>query len=80
MKVKAHIRIARQPNGKPKIAVNTKHSDFPLTDVRNEPLPTLSFAVEFDVDDAAFRKAQQVIAEIKVTKPDIAATVKQVDP
>jgi hypothetical protein len=76
MKVKAYVRIARDPDRPlyPKIEATVKPSSRPLTrsDGRTE-LPTIAFALELIVPDALFRQAEQVIAT--VTIPEAAATV-----
>lgn len=79
MKVKTYVRVARtEIRSRGKVAVNTTRNDTALTDTRGDALPTVMFAVEFDIPDAAFDRAAQTIATIKVTNPEIAATVKQV--
>lgn len=66
MKVKAHIRVARGSNGKAQLAATVKPSTSPLTMANGTPLPTIAFTVEFEVPDAMFRHAEQVIATLTI--------------
>lgn len=80
MKLKAFIRVARGANGKAKIEATVRPSAKPLTDSNGHELPTIGFAVTFDVPDAMFKRAEQVVAEIVVDPKfaQIAADVRQV--
>lgn len=66
------MRIAK--NGyKQKVSASTKSSSEPLkiAGSYNNPdqwLPTVGFAVDFNIPDELFSQAQQVIAEIDVTQ------------
>lgn len=79
MKVRTYMRVARKPNsrGKAAVAATTKPTAHPLADI-NGPLPTVYFAIEFDIPDSLLDRAQEVIAEIKVDgrKAKIAAEIE----
>jgi hypothetical protein len=79
MKARTYIRVAKLPNGKPKIASGSKPSPEPLKDSYGEALATVAFAVEFNVPDEAFRRAEQLIATVEITSPEPLATVRQID-
>ena len=66
MKVKAHVRVGRDPRGKHKIAVTSRPNPFPLEKGNGEVLPTVAFAVEFEVPDSAFREAERVLATVVI--------------
>ena len=85
MKAKVYIRIAKskrgstflvEANGTPRAA----HK--PLVGSGADPLPTVAFAVNFEIPDSAFRSAEQVIAEIKIPESEltIAADVTHLEP
>jgi len=78
MKVKAHIRVARNTNRRPMVVATAKPNSRPLTSASGDPLPTVMFAVEFDVADALLNKASEVIAQIKVEQAEMAVQVEQV--
>jgi hypothetical protein len=77
MIVKAYVRVAKGSRG-PKLIATVKPNTTPLEDGNRNPIPTVFFAVQFDVPDESFRRAQQVIAEVKVEDPGIAANVRQI--
>lgn len=71
--IRAYIRVAK--NGyKYKIDAATKHSPDPLWKQasygQREFLPTVGFAVDFNVPDELFSRASVVIAEINVGTKD----------
>lgn len=80
MQVTAYIRVAK--NGyKTKLDAGTKENMEPLftTQYRGQKnfLPTIAFAVRFEVPDELFESASRVIAEINLNTKDakIAADV-----
>jgi hypothetical protein len=79
VKIKAHIRVAKDRNGRNKIAATVKPNPHPLTKADGTVLPTISFAVEFDVPDGMFRQAEQVIATLTIpeSQAEIAAEVRE---
>lgn len=83
MKVKAYMRIAKHVGGRKGYAINaTRNPSYrPLEGTRGDVLPTVMFAVEFDIPDKAFKQAEQVIAEITIPESalEIAADVDIVE-
>jgi hypothetical protein len=79
MKVKAYLRVAKDRNGRSRVQANAKPSQAPLTRSDGTILPTVSFAVELDVPDAMFRRAEQVIATLTIpeSQAEIAAEVTE---
>lgn len=80
MKVKAYIRVARSSHGKPRVTATQRPSSHPMTDTDGTPLPTVAFAVQFDVPDVMFRQAEQLIATVEITQAHPLATVTEIDP
>jgi hypothetical protein len=67
MKIKAHIRIGfdkKTRNYKLEATVNP--SSTPIRRGNGTDLPTVAFAVMFDVPDVMFRQAEQVIATMTI--------------
>lgn len=69
MKVRAYMRVSK--NGyKVKVDASTKMNVDPLFKIssyqQKEFLPTVGFAVDFDIPDELFSKASVVIAEVNV--------------
>jgi hypothetical protein len=77
VKVKAHIRVAKTPRGA-KVAATTKPTLAPLYDSHNNILPTVAFAVEFDVPESMFKQAENVVASITIKDAEVAADVREV--
>lgn len=82
MKVKVHLRVAKGPRG-PKVEASAKPNYSPIyQDKRGygnrEALPTVAFAVTLDIPDSAFKKAEEVVAEINLPEGqlEIAGTVQ----
>ena len=82
MRIRAYMRVAESPRSRPRITVTTKPNGRALTDAGGHELPTVAFAVDFEVPDAMFRQAEQVIATISVPESaaTIAADVRVVEP
>lgn len=82
MRAKVYLRVARgvkgQARGRTYVSAATKVNHEPLSNAQGS-LPTVAFAVEFDIPEALLMSAENVIAEIKVAKgkAEIAAEVKQ---
>lgn len=68
MKARAYLRVARDDRGRAKIVATVKPSDVPLTDSRDRPLPTVYFGVDFEIPDAMFDRASDVIATVTVSE------------
>jgi len=79
MKVKAHMRVGRQKQGAPKIAVGLKPNARPLANSSGVEIPTVMFAIELNIPDSEFRKAEQVIAELTIRESETAADVREVE-
>lgn len=82
MKIKAYLRVAKNPRGRRpyRVTASQQPNHQPLENSVGDPLPTLSFAVVFDVPENAFKQAEQVIAEITIPESaiEIAAEVKEI--
>lgn len=84
MKVRTYIRVGKRSTGRNAFAIDASHkpSSAPLalgSGHRRKILPTVAFAIDLDIPDAAFKQAEQVIAEIKIPADqiEIAAEVTQ---
>ena len=75
MKIRAYVRIAK--NGyKYKLDASTKSNEAPLKlagsyGQGDRYLPTVGFAVDFNVPDEMFSKASVVIAEIDLKSKEV---------
>lgn len=78
MKVKAHIRVGKDRRGHTQLTATTKPSLRPLSKSNGTVLPTVAFAVEFDVPDSMFKRAEDVIATVTIQDAEIAAEVREV--
>jgi hypothetical protein len=65
MKVKAYLRFAVAKRGV-KIEASAKPVYDPISTVPGEFLPTVSFAVEFDIPDELFEQAERTVASVNV--------------
>lgn len=70
MKVRCYLRIAKH-GYKYKVAANIKSSEEPLKITgsygkQEQLLPTVGFAVDFNIPDDLFSRASKVIAEIDI--------------
>lgn len=76
MKVRAYIRVAK--NGyKVKIDASAKSTEEPIFKAAQynkpkEALPTVGFAVDFEIPDQLFSKASVVVASINIATKDAA--------
>lgn len=74
MKIRAYIRVAK--NGyKYKIEASTKLSEDPIFKPAQygrvkEALPTVGFAVDFEIPDQLFSKASVLVATINIATKD----------
>lgn len=74
MKTKIYMRIAKHPTGRKatyKVHAGTEPDQRPLIGPSAQVLPTVAFAVEFEIPDAAFRGAEQVIAQINIPESEL---------
>jgi hypothetical protein len=80
VKQKVHLRVAKDARGKGHVMATARPSSTPIYNNRNQPLPTVAFAVVLNVPDELFDQAQKVIAEIDVSgdQVQIAAEVKAI--
>lgn len=77
-KLKVHVRIAK--NGtRHAIAATLKPSNRPLFNNSGAALPTIAFAVMLDIDPAAFKAAERVVAELAIG-PEDASVVAELEP
>ena len=82
MKVRAYVRVgknsasARKPY---RVDASASANHLPLVASTGQTLPTIAFAIDLDIPDEMFNKAEQVIAEIVIPEEavEIAAEVKQ---
>lgn len=78
MKVTAYLRIGYvKRTGHKKLAVNAKPSYVPLARGENA-MPTVAFAIALEIPDAAFTRAEQVIAQITVPE-EVAAIAADIE-
>lgn len=82
MKIRTYIRVAKQKGiGRVKVDAGTKDNPQPLYKPgyrgEKEYLPTVRFAVDFDIPEELFSQASKVIGEINIAleKAIIAATL-----
>jgi len=72
MKTKIYLRIAKTDKGRTSVAASVRPNYEPLMCAKPHnvklALPTLSFAVEFEVPDELFKQAESVVATINLTK------------
>lgn len=78
MKARAYVRVAKGRSGKPIVTATARASAEPLKDPRGRALPTVAFAVELEIPDALFARAEEVIATMIIPEDAaiIAAEVK----
>lgn len=76
-KATIYLRLARQDGrygrGPFKVNAGTKPKHAPLIDAQGHDMPTVAFGITVDIPEAAFKQAEQVIAEL--TLPDDAFEV-----
>lgn len=75
MRARIYLRVARD-GYKYKVDAGIKSSEMPLSKAVGYPaekvfLPTVGFAVDFEIPDAMFSRASVVIAEINVQNKDV---------
>lgn len=78
--VKLYVRAARGRNGV-KVAASTKSNNQPLVetrDYRDVALPTIRFAVEFEIPDELFDQAEEPVTKIKVDRQMVDVLARQV--
>ncbi len=77
MKIRTFLRVAKSGPGKFKVEASTKASEDPIFKPAQygrgkEALPTVGFAVDFEIPDQLFSKASVVVASINVATKDAA--------
>lgn len=84
MKVRAYVRVAKHRTGRKgyMVVAGSTPNQEPLTKgqgMYKESLPTVAFAIDFEIPDSAFNLAERVIAEIEIPEDQlqVAAEVKQ---
>lgn len=70
-KIKTHVRVAKGRSGKMLVTATSRPSNEPLKDPRGNALPTVAFALVLDIDDAEFKRAEAVLAEVDVPSGDV---------
>lgn len=78
MKVKTYMRVGYdQKRRKTMVEANAKPSGRALRGSNGTDLPTVAFAVEFEIPDQMFKQAEQVIATLTIRQENalIAAEV-----
>ena len=63
-------RYRQHPNGKAKVTAGVRPSNEPLS-ITAGHLPTVAFAINVEIPDEAFRQAERVIAELKISEEAI---------
>lgn len=87
MKIRTYIRVAKQKSGRSGIKVDASTKDIPQPLFRplyrgeKEYLPTVRFAVDFEIPDELFSQASKVVGEINIAldKAKIAAELPSVE-
>lgn len=71
MKVRTHLRVAKTKQGV-RVEASAKPNYRPLVSGASEaPLPTAMFALDLDLPDEMFTRAEQVLAEVTVDPADV---------
>ena len=74
MKVKAYMRVGHDARRrKTQLDVTAKPTARALKGSNGNELPTVAFAVEFEIPDEMFKRAEQVIATLTI--PEQHATI-----
>ena len=72
MKDKVYLRVAKTKRGKLRYTASTRPSNAPISEQYGDTfLPTISFALELDIPDELFKKAEQTIAKINLEAKDV---------
>lgn len=79
MKLKVYMRVARKGSRR-YVRSSLKPSHDPIYASTGEAIPTVSFAIELDLPEMAFRQAEQVVATLNIQSPEIAAEVREIEP
>lgn len=83
LKVRAYFRVAHDVRTRrTQVQANAKPTTRPLTNTGGAFLPTVAFAVDLEIPDALFKRAEQVIATLALSDDSavIAATVTENPP
>jgi hypothetical protein len=66
-KLKVYLRVAKtHGSAGHRVVATTRPSHLPLSDTYGSVLPTIAFAIVLDIDAAAFRQAERVMAELAI--------------
>lgn len=71
MKVRAYMRVAKMASGKAKVDAGRQPNDRPLVASNGEVLPTVAFAIDLEVPQAMFHRAEQVIATLTIPEEQV---------
>lgn len=78
MKAKAYLRVAKTRRGA-RVMASSRANRTPIEDSYNQPYPTVSFAVIFEIPDEAFKAGERVVAEVAVPPEHVYVNVETVD-
>lgn len=77
MKTKIYLRITNKTGkGKPSVKVSMKPDYSPIESVgyygrKSKFYPTVAFAVEIDIPDASFKRAEEVVATLNLMEDKV---------
>lgn len=71
MRVRTYLRVAKTKSGGVQVAATATPSHKPLMDPRGRPLPTAAFALDLELPDVMFKRAEQVLAEVRVDPAEV---------
>lgn len=71
MKATTYLKFAKNNLGRVKVVASAKADSTPVNDSYGKPLPTVYFAVDFNIPDELFEQASNVIASIDVQSQDV---------
>ena len=83
MKVRTHLRVAKTKKGA-RVEASAKPNYKPLMQNQGSsheaPMPTAMFALDLDLPDEMFARAEQVLAEVSVNPADVEIAADVVTP
>ncbi len=69
------MRVAKMKGNRYKVEASEKAKNTPLARIlgynKKEFLPTVSFAVDFDIPEESFNRASKVISEVVIRAEDV---------
>jgi hypothetical protein len=84
MKLTVYMRVAKGVRGKPKVDARTTPNHKPLMasigNWNEKALPTAAFALDLDIPDEIFHRAETVLAELELTEDDVRVAAEVADP